>query len=795
MSPLKRTLYYVSSSALLTIWLWAPAGVSRALAQAVVDGGLNSPETGWTLGPNLLNNGNFSAGTTGWTMTKSCFSLDPTTPAPNGAASLMLQDPATCSTTSIMAVNSVTGTSGNTYTISGQIKTDNLTGTQSYAGARIDLFPAGATNIMNGTNDWTPLTLQHVVVGQGTTAPFRLESYSFPSGTAWFANLSLQREIPPPLRMFLLYPNYRGLMFSDQNQTASFAFTVAPPDGTTLASVRVYVEAADQNGNVVASNSFAPTSSEFTGPLDMSALAEGNYQVTGELLDASGNVLFTQSPYSIVKLDASARANMSAWVDSSNQAHFLDGNAHFVLGMYDTTAYSNSPAYYEPDLAAIAQAPINMMINYYITLAPPSAIEAYTTEMKQYGITFLPTVSTYYSNNPNYPSNLATMFGATNQDQLAEDYAETLASDPQIVGYYVQDEPQLAVQPQTFHQYSMLKAGNPAGFNYAVLSRPLDVPSWRDTVDVMGVDPYPIVNAANNNLAQVGDWTRLAVQGVHGARPVWTVIQFFQQTCASAWPTEQQLHDMSWMAIVEGATGLFYWEYGLRGLYEVKDPVEHQALYQELVDVTSEIKSLEPVLLMPDAPVLSANSATGTIITKTKDLGNGTRYVFAYNHSNAPVTVQLTLNAPAAYVAEYGEGVTLMDAAGTMFSADFQPYQAHVFEISNTVSEGAPTPVTSQTPTASATATLDPPTPTPSSTPTRTMSVTPTASPTMTRTSTATPTVTATPTTTLTRTTTPTATATVTHTPTMTVAPTATPTPTRRSRYRRHATGMLALRE
>ena len=104
---------------------------------------------------------------------------------------------------------------------------------------------------------------------------------------------------------------------------------------------------------------------------------------------------------------------------------------------------------------------------------------------------------------------------------------------------------------------------------------------------------------------------------------------------------------MSWMAIVEGATGLFYWEYGIRGLASVKDPVEHAALYQELIDVTTEIKSLEPVLLSPDATVITANSAAGTVFTKTKVGSDGSRYLFAYNYTASPVTAEFTLAQPA----------------------------------------------------------------------------------------------------------------------------------------------------
>ena len=81
--------------------------------------------------------------------------------------------------------------------------------------------------------------------------------------------------------MFLLYPNYRGLMFSDQSQVASVDLTVTPPAGTSLASLQVEIDAIDAGGNTVASQTFAPTSTEFTATLDMSALPLGTYQLAG----------------------------------------------------------------------------------------------------------------------------------------------------------------------------------------------------------------------------------------------------------------------------------------------------------------------------------------------------------------------------------------------------------------------------------------------------------------------------------------------------------------------------------
>jgi len=51
----------------------------------------------------------------------------------------------------------------------------------------------------------------------------------------------------------------------------------------------------------------------------------------------------TQSPYAIVKLDASVRAGMKAWIDPANRAHFIDGNSHFVLGIYDNHRLFEQP--------------------------------------------------------------------------------------------------------------------------------------------------------------------------------------------------------------------------------------------------------------------------------------------------------------------------------------------------------------------------------------------------------------------------------------------------------------------
>ena len=140
---------------------------------------------------------------------------------------------------------------------------------------------------------------------------------------------------------------------------------------------------------------------------------------------------------------------------------------------------------------------------------------------------------------------------------------------------------------------------------------------------------------------------------------------------------------MSWMAITEGARGVFYWSYGLRGLdWGKRDPVLRQQRYDELINVTRGISALEPVLLAPDSPVLSANSASGTVITREKDLKDGTRYLISYNHSGDSIEANFTLRRPAHAVSAYGENRSVaVDQSGSRFKDSYAPFQAHVYKI------------------------------------------------------------------------------------------------------------------
>ena len=643
-------------------------------------GGLKAPETGTTLSANLLVNGDFSNGSEGWHASARCFRPDPSTRAPNGKPSLKLENPGSCGSSAKVAVNEFVAPPG-VYSIGGEIKTSELTEQKKLVvGTSMDLFKDCETKSVSGTADWQKFDGKHCVVAPGTHSPFRLAVNGKASGSAWFANMYVQREIGALFHTFMLYPNYRGYLFADQPQELRAAVTLDRGADLRSEDLIFQLEAVRTDSGTKTDHAYQAPADDFIATLDFGTLPVGVYDVHAMLLDRGGKVLFDQPPYRVVKVDSNAGALLKAWIDDRNRAHFGDGQPHFVIGIYDTSGYSNSSPFYARSIDEISQAPINMMINYFITNAPISAVEAYTDALQEHGIFLLPTVNNFYEDNRAYPKGLAAKLNASSQDEFITQYADALAHNRAIAGYYVQDEPTVDKVPRTFHQYQLIKDNDAGGFNLVVLDRPRDAESWRDAVDVLGVDPYPLWLPVDNYIGEVGDWTKMGVQAVHGSRPVWTVIQFFQADAMSTWPTEQQLHDMTWMAIAEGASGVFYWSHGTRGLGWVRDPVQHAALWSSLVSVSKEIKDLEPVLLTPDAHVLNGKPPKD-IVAREKIGADGSRYVIAYNHSSDPAPARFVLQSPAQSVTVRRGKVKVEIKDGYTFEDKFEGYEAKVYEI------------------------------------------------------------------------------------------------------------------
>jgi hypothetical protein len=564
-----------------------------------------------------------------------------------------------------------------TYALEGWLKLESLGDPRSGVRICLDGRPRlqwwKCTDIARGTADWRAHRQSSIVVDDAGAYKVTVGPYGRPDGSAWFDDVSLTVLRAPALEAYLLYPNFRGLLFDDRPQTVRLAVSVAEP----AADRRVRVSLTDEAGAAVRAQREYPAARATTAELDAAALPVGTYRVRTQLLGPGGEVVAGHPDYRVVKAPAKSRDRYTVWIDEHNTTH-LHGRPSFIIGLYHTTGFSTAPQFYARGHDGwgnerIAQAPVNMMINYWLGAAPVAALDAYMDDLVSRGIFYLQTVNFYQRDNPLY-AKLPYPAAKEGEDALNRYVAATLSKHKGLAGFYTADERPADVVPQVFRQYRTLRETAPGTVAYAVLGDGWEkqAPLWRDVVDVLGLDPYPLTKPrGQNDLAMVGEWTRLGRDAVHGSRPLWMVLQYFPVNAAAGWPTYDELRSMSWMAIVEGARGLLYWSFGNRGLAWVKDPAEREARWNDLVRVTREVKALESVLLAPDAALLQE---AGGLPVLGKRLADGTRYLFAYNPKNAPAAVTWRLKEPGREAADLDGGAIALGDGGVSLRVELPPF-------------------------------------------------------------------------------------------------------------------------
>jgi hypothetical protein len=654
-------------------------------------GGLTALPPANVGGRNVITNGGFDEGSgtpSGWSLGPAgAWALDP---AGHTGPSLRLADADRHGQVVANAEQTVTLEPG-LYNVEGWVKSADLGAGDQRSGVRICLDGRPrlnwwkCTDVVRGTTDWKAIRQAQIAVTDRGSYRLTVGAYGIPTGRAWFDDVSLSRVEGPPLDVYLLYPNFRAMLFDDRPQTVRVGVTLRSEGERRATTVRLAL--LDEPGGGVRVQRQYPATGSFTGELDAASLPAGVYRLRAEALDQSGQAVYAYPDYRIVKVPASARKRFAVWYDERNVA-YLGGKPAFVIGLYNTTGYSTSPdAYALGDDgwgdAKIAEAPVNMLINYWLGAAPVEALSAYMDDLHSRGMYYLQTVNFYHRDDPLY-AKLTYPAARKGEDELNRWVADMLSRHRGLAGFYTADERPAEMVPRTFRQRQALAEAAPGTVTYAVFGDGWEeqAPLWRDAIDVMGLDPYPITKPrGQNHLPMVGEWTRLGRQAVQDARPVWMVLQFFPLTGAGGWPNEDELRQMSWMAIVDGARGLFYWSFGTRGLAWVKDRAERERHWQDLVRVTREIKTLEPVLLAPDASIVSAESGGGAVRTLGKRMPDGARYLFAYNARNTPVDVTWTLAEPAREVIELGGAAAPTRPDDSRLTTRLAPYEVRRYRL------------------------------------------------------------------------------------------------------------------
>ena len=687
---------WIAGGLIMVLTMSSAAPAARAQSTPLIGGGLTALPTE-SLGPNLVQNPGFeTAGPAGWPASGG-WSLDQLQKH-SGSFSYRRDSGGTVQQTFQLKAG--------TYKASVWIKTQGF-GSGASSGARLTLdFRPGGLNawtpsdVISGTNDWKLVEIGPVVVDADRTAALMLEMYNGPSGTVWFDDVKLTQVAASGVEVFLLYPNFRGMLFDDGPSTLKFDVKTTPPGGD-FGRYGVTATLKDEaSAQVIATQSYA-AAAHFVADLDGSAMQAGRpYVATFTLVDksASDAVVAAYPSYRVSKAPAAARQSMNVSFSANNRV-LIKGQPRFILGVYDSgLGYSTDPTFWENTLWSdtgdrrMNGLKINMYLNYWYGETPTDSIKALMTNLQTHGVTYLQTGNCF----DKFPA--GTNFFINNSDS----YVQDLATHPGTAGFYTIDECIPSLIPGAFTQYARLRSLAPSTITFMANFGDGNLGLWRDATDIVATDPYPMFGAepaGGYNHRQVADWTANARNVVKDSRPIMTVLQFFQFTSQGRWPTLAEMRTHAYMAIVEGAQGLWWWSLGDNALRLVCNNTwcaERTGYMNNLKSVVNEIAALEPVLLADDATgSLTANS-NAAIKTKVKVVG-GKGYVFSYNSTNTNQSATFTWNAAPGTVTVNAENRTLT-ASGNSFTDSFGPYAAHVYVIGNGGTGGTPAPPPPSTP-------------------------------------------------------------------------------------------------
>jgi hypothetical protein len=298
---------------------------------------------------------------------------------------------------------------------------------------------------------------------------------------------------------------------------------------------------------------------------------------------------------------------------------------------------------------------------------------------------------------------------------------ELLKDHPMLLAYYPLDEPELNEVPlaKARAAYRLFRKLDPHRPVFAVIARPNEYGRWKDTSDILGVDPYPIPHAPPVRVAEYMDKalasiSRLPGQGSEdnqrapsGYRAVWGIPQAFDWDFYGEdsglskpkhllRPTEAEMRLMTYLEVIHGAKGIiFYCLVGYGGYNTIENPVQWRALRR----LARELARLSPALVGPDAPwKLEAKPPEG-IHARAKRWGDDILILAANSEDVAKdLTLQLMPPKERRQAAPQGQPARpgLPDSAEVMFEnrtarlqkgaiADrFDAYDVHVYRLKMT---------------------------------------------------------------------------------------------------------------
>lgn len=202
--------------------------------------------------------------------------------------------------------------------------------------------------------------------------------------------------------------------------------------------------------------------------------------------------------------------------------------------------------------------------------------------------------------------------------------------EPSVLGFKLADDSNALTTPQQILQRrAAIKKIAPNKLTYISLSVGYDRPETRyfGVSDMVGNQSYPI---GDDNINVVYNVMRSTVTSAlaHNTVPI-ANLQTFAWSPGRPLPSAQELHNMTYQALMAGVKGVVYYAYRSKEV----DLNQQPQLWSELQQLSQQVSLLAPSLLISQRTELADGRASRPLVVTFR--GRGGNYLMALNNSRS----------------------------------------------------------------------------------------------------------------------------------------------------------------
>jgi len=509
-------------------------------------------------------------------------------------------------------------------------------------------------NGVRGTEPWTHITMITRLREASSTATLRLYMRPQMTGKAWFDEVTVEPVGIADWTVYQILPEMQRLPLDGES-------VFLGSDGgipSEVSDPSCFVE-AEQEGISVGSCLFRVEQGRISfKAADVGVTKPGPVKLKMTLVSPSGKwILGHNSLQLIASTDSSPKLPSACILDEYGRT-LVDGKPFMPIGFFGLGISS-------ADIARFKDSPFNTVMPYhspFLTFTNEYGLDSVRKVLDDCHANGLKVVYSLKDLHENYwgfpcggfspkQSQILGEDPSKGADHLVRHAVESLKNHPALLAWYTGDELELKFAPQMEERRRIVNALDPNHPVWAVYTHVTDLAKFGSTVDVMGIDRYPIFSDHSHDMDNMKFYLDQLwkVWNAPGTGASWAVIHAHDSGIYDAKlkksmdlraPTEQEIRTLAIMHAIAGIRGFFFYSY-----FDLQRQVDGKTFderWSMMVRIGEMLRTLEPFIMSttPLQPLKfpsSIGNATGAVLRQE----NGKAVVLLSGYDSPKVKFKL----------------------------------------------------------------------------------------------------------------------------------------------------------